>query len=124
MVFQYIQSPCGLIWIFDLSRERVYCVSTTTDLGFGTARGPVIFVAWSPGLVLTFIMLLIWLLPSDSTCSFTRASRESILEIRLLDKLRSSRLTKVSRPSMASMLLKDKSAKEKDSERSEDALLG
>lgn len=73
-------------------------------------------VAWVPGLVLTFIMLLIWLLPSDNTCSFTRASRESILEIRLLDKLRSSRLTRVSRPSMASMLLKDKSGKEEDSE--------
>lgn len=69
-------------------------------------------------------MLLIWLLPSDSTCSFTRASRESTLEIRLLDKLRSSRLTRVSRPSMASMLLKDKSVKEEDSEGSEDTLLG
>lgn len=57
----------------------------------------------------SFIMLSIWLLPSDSTCSLPSASRESILEIRLLNKLRSSRFTRLSRPSMTSMLLKDRS---------------
>lgn len=62
---------------------------------------------------LTFIMLPIWLLPSDNTCSLTRASRESILEIRLLNKLRSSRFTSVSSPSMASMLLKDRSGRKR-----------
>lgn len=108
----------------DLSRKRAYCVSAIIDLCSGAAQGPAVFAHGSPGLVLTFIMLLIWLLPSDSTCSFTRASRESILEIRLLDKLRSSRLTRVSSPSMVSMLLKDKSEKKEDSEGSEDTLLG
>lgn len=46
MVFQYSQSPCGITWMFDLSRKRVYCVSTTSNLGFGMARGPVVFVTW------------------------------------------------------------------------------
>lgn len=62
-----------------------------------------------PAPSLTFVMLPIWLLPSDSTCSLTSASSESILEIRLLNRLRSSRFTSVSSPSMASMLLKDRS---------------
>lgn len=111
MVFPCFQIPCGIIWMFYLFRKRAYCVYHHTLLLWCSPRPYGIC-----SLVLTFIMLLIWLLPSDSTCSFTRASKESILEIRLLDKLRSSRLTRVSSPSIASMLLKDKSRKEEDSE--------
>lgn len=62
-----------------------------------------------PAPRLTLVRFAIRLLPSDSTCSLTRASSESTLEMRLLNRLRSSRFSSESSPSMASMLLKDRS---------------
>lgn len=58
---------------------------------------------------LTFSRLLIVLFPIEKTWSSCSVSRFSILEILLLYKLRSCNLTNASKPSMSSILLKDKS---------------
>ena len=94
--------PHGLSWYLNVLESGFLAF-----LGWGAGQ-------WGappplPAPTLTFIMFPIWLLPSDNTCSLTSASSESILLMRLLNRLRSSRLTSVSSPSMASMLLKDRS---------------